>query len=76
MELEAAISPRRVFVDSQIRDYAFSIHKLSQSHPVHKVILRKRANPYQCKQSPRQFTQLQRIAYSIEKRLQGDLEQI
>lgn len=74
MEVEAALPPPQVMLNSMIRRYAFRIHKMSPEHPIHQRIITYRLKPPPTtKQIP---TQLQRIADSIKSCIPDSLEQI
>lgn len=67
MEAEAALPPPHIHLDNMVREYAFRIHKLPRQHPIHREIIKAREIPFEDR-PPRQkrYTQIQRIAYSIE----------
>ena len=77
MELEAALPPPNIHFDNLIRDYAFRVHKLSPNHPVHKEINKARNLPHQFRPTrQKRYTQVQRIAYSIEDYIKNPGEEL
>lgn len=78
MEVEAALPPPEVRIESAIRGYALRLHKLSPHHPVNKTIW-KMLNPTEvpAKSTKERDLQLRRIHNSINHLTSGvDVETI
>lgn len=62
MEIEAALPPPNIRLDSALRQYAFRIYKLPPEHPVSNISKR---NPEDTPKPKEQPTQIERIQNSI-----------